>query len=88
MRFDNPIDNQVLAFLRNFIIKFNISVPQGLTSAAIPVKQPDTNYTILAMPSWNTTLWITAKSTSQFTGNFGTGAPANAKIDYMIIRDD
>lgn len=72
--------------VKNYI-NFNKTVPQGNTSANVSIKADSTNYLVLAMPSWNTTLWITNKTASGFTGNFGTAAPASAKIDYFVIEN-
>lgn len=70
--------------IKNFI-NYNKNVPQGNTSVTVTVNKEDTNYMVLAMPSWNTSLWITSKTAASFVGNFGTAAPAGAKIDYLVI---
>ena len=70
--------------VKNFI-NYNKTVPEGLTSATITVNNNDTNYMVLATPSWETTVWITNKTNTNFKGNFGTAAPAGAKIDYIVI---
>jgi hypothetical protein len=67
---------------------FNKSVPEGLTSAKVPFAeaQPDTNYMISATFSWLTAYKITAKTVNDFTVELSQAAPANAKVDYVILR--
>lgn len=48
--------------------------------------EPDASYGVMVVPNWSTTCYVTAKTRSGFTVEFGTAAPANAKIDWMIVR--
>lgn len=48
--------------------------------------EPDTSYAVMVVPNWSTTCYVTSKTRSGFTVEFGTAAPANAKIDWMIVR--
>lgn len=49
--------------------------------------EDDANYQIVATPSWNTTVWVTSKSTTGFTLNFGTSAPdANQTVAWLMFR--
>lgn len=68
-----------------------IALAQGVTTKAIgwAVNEPDTNYEVYITPSWNTTVFATAKLVSGFTANFGTATPdANQSIDVVLIRGD
>jgi len=45
--------------------------------------QPDAVY---VTPQWNTTVWITGKTTTGFTINFGTAAPTGGSyVDWVIF---
>lgn len=48
--------------------------------------EPDTSYAIQVTPSWGTTVWVTAKAKGGFTINFGTAAPADATVDWFLVR--
>jgi len=67
----------------------NVAVPEGATSLTItlPVAEPDTNYGVLVTPAWNTNCWVTGKTTTDFTVNFGTPAPTGGSyIDWFVYR--
>jgi len=65
-----------------------ITVTAGATSllVTLPEAEPDASYGVLVVPSWNTTVWVTNKTTSGFTVNFGTAPTADSPIDYFIYR--
>lgn len=49
--------------------------------------QPDTFYSVTATPEWNTTVWISDKTTAGFNINFGTAAPAGGSfVAWKIVR--
>jgi hypothetical protein len=48
--------------------------------------EPDSNYAVLVSPNWNTSVWITGKSTTGFIVNFSTPAPQGGMIDWFMIR--
>jgi len=48
--------------------------------------EPDAVYAVAVSPGWNTTTWITSKSTGGFRVNFGTTPPAESTLDWIIIR--
>ena len=66
----------------------NVAVTQGATSIAITFGTPlsDANYGVAVTPNWNTSVWVTGKTATGFTINFGTAAPAGATVDWMIRR--
>ena len=48
--------------------------------------EPDPNYGVTVTPSWNTTFWISDKSTTGFRLNFGTPAGKDSRIDWLMVR--
>lgn len=56
----------------------------NITSYALP----NTNFTVMALPSWTTTIEevYSSRTTTNVTLIFGTPAPASAKINFMILR--
>jgi hypothetical protein len=48
--------------------------------------EPDATYGVIVTPNWLTTVQVTSKTVSGFTINFGTPAPANAKVDWFLVR--
>lgn len=66
------------------------AVTLAATSVAVvfPREEPDAGYGVVATPNWGTTVWVTNKSTTGCTINFGTGAPANATVDLATFRGD
>jgi hypothetical protein len=66
----------------------NAPVTAGATSILItlPVTEPNNNYGVNVTPNWNTTVWVTGKTTTGFTVNFGTAAPSGAMIDWHLFR--
>jgi Pectate lyase superfamily protein len=49
-------------------------------------REPDPFFAVLVTPNWQTTVWVTNKASTGFTLNFDTAAPADAKVDYLIVR--
>jgi len=66
----------------------NVSVSASATSLAVtlPKAESDTNYGVLVVPQWNTTVWITNKTTTGFTINFGTAPSSNSALDWFVFR--
>jgi hypothetical protein len=48
--------------------------------------EPDIAYGVTVTPSWLTTVAVTAKRRDGFDLSFGTAAPANATIDWLLVR--
>jgi len=63
---------------------FNPSV--GATYYDVSDSDTDTEYTILVEVNWNTTVYITNKSTSGFRINFGTSAPEGASVRWVKVK--
>jgi hypothetical protein len=47
---------------------------------------PEANYAVIVMPNWDASAWMTNKTTTGFTIHFGTAVPANATVDWFIVR--
>jgi len=80
--------NITSANLQNFLRGNNVAVAAGATSLAVTLSQtlPSTNYAVYVTPQWNTTVWITGKTTTGFTINFGTAAPTGGSyVDWVIF---
>jgi len=74
--------------LQNYLKGNNVAVAAGATSLAVTLSQtlPSTNYAVYVTPQWNTTVWITGKTTTGFTINFGTAAPTGGSaLDWVIF---
>ena len=66
----------------------NVAVAAGATSLAVSLSVilPSTNYAVYVTPQWNTSYWITGKTTTGFTINFGTAAPTGGSaLDWVIF---
>jgi len=82
------IPNITSANLQNFFKGNNIAVAAGATSLAVTLSTalPSTNYAVYVTPQWNTSVWVTGKSTTGFTINFGTAAPTGGSyVDWVIF---
>jgi hypothetical protein len=65
-------------------------VAGGATSLSVTFlrQEPNVVYGVSCTPSWDTTVWVTGKSVSGFTIQFGT-APAGAEtVDWMTFRSE
>ena len=74
--------------LQNFFKGNNVAVAAGATSLAVslPTTLPNTNYAVYVTPQWNTSVWVTGKTTTGFTINFGTAAPTGGSyVDWVIF---
>lgn len=65
----------------------NISVSSGATNLTVGlVGLLDNTYAAICVPSWNTTWWITSKSSTGFTINFGTSPASTSQLDWTVTR--
>jgi len=72
----------------NYFKGNNVAVAAGATSLAVTLSLtlPTTNYAVYVTPQWNTSVWITGKTTTGFTINFGTAAPTGGSaLDWVIF---
>lgn len=47
---------------------------------------PDASYSAVCTSNYNTTCFVTGKTSTGFTLNFGTVAPASATVDWLVVR--
>jgi len=74
--------------LQNVFKGNNVAVAAGATSLAVTLSQalPSTNYAVYVTPQWNTSVWVTSKTTTGFTISFGTAAPTGGSyVDWVIF---
>jgi hypothetical protein len=92
LRYRSAVAFKHVAHLDEILVKviavFNQSVPAGTgqTNVTFPSAQPDTNYHAVVTPSWNTTVYVTDKSTTGFTINYGTAPASAGSIDITVWR--
>jgi hypothetical protein len=81
------VPNIVKAMIQNYFRGNNVPVSAGATSLAVTLPQtlPNTNYAVYVTPQWNTSYWITNKTTTGFTINFGTAPATNSALDWVIF---
>jgi hypothetical protein len=48
--------------------------------------EPDANYAVVVTTNWGTTAWVTNKTATGFTINFGTAAPSGAEAQWLLFR--
>lgn len=67
-----------------------IPVDPGVTDfdVVFVTKEQNSNYGLMMCPNWNTTFWVTDKSTTGFKANFGTVSPSDAFLDYSVNRSE
>ena len=66
----------------------NIPVENGGKEIKVlfKAKEPDAEYSLTVQPSWLARCAVTTKSNDSFVVSFDIPAPANAKIDWQLIR--
>ncbi|MEM4167704.1 MAG: hypothetical protein QXW98_04615 [Candidatus Caldarchaeum sp.] len=65
----------------------SVAVPAGTTSTTVIDPDTNDNYTIIVEVSWNTTVFITGKTATGFTINFGTAVPSGGRtIKWIKVR--
>ena len=90
-RFDGPVTTTGLSAdktpARNLRGK-NVAVKAGANSVTVefPVAETDGDYAVFVEQSWLGYRAITHKDTKGFTVQFEKPAPADAKLDWMIVR--
>lgn len=64
------------------------AVTVGLSSLDVELVNDrfDTAYTPIITPAWQTSVWVTAKTSTGFTANFGTPPASDSSFDWAIIR--
>jgi hypothetical protein len=63
-----------------------VGYPPGV-GAVVPTQvETDANYFIQVSPTWATTWYVSAKSTIAFTITFGTAAPSDQTVGWLMYR--
>ena len=72
----------------NNVRGYNVSVTAAATSQTVSflAAHPDANYSVFCTPNWSTTCYVSNKTTSGFTLNYGTAAPAAQLVDWFVAR--
>lgn len=67
-----------------------LAVPATNTALAVVFinSEATLKYGVIAIPNWNTAVWVTAKTASGCTLNFSNAAPANAAVDIATFRSE
>jgi hypothetical protein len=66
----------------------DVPVPAGRRRLEVrfPAPEPDRHYAVSVAPSWVTAWGVTSKSASGFVVEFAQPGPAQAKLDWIIVR--
>ncbi len=65
------------------------TVAPAATTLAIVVDLDRLPYQVFATPSWGTTVFVTAKTVTGFTINFGTAAPGGGgDLDWWVLQQE
>lgn len=69
---------------------YTLDLPQGLSSREVPFPQARRNqyYSASCSANYDTTCWVTNKTTNGFTVNVGTPAGAGAEIIYRVEQGE
>jgi hypothetical protein len=69
-------------------IGINTAVSAAATSLSVTFATPEPNaaYAVSITPFWNTTYWLTVKTATGFTINFGTAPSGASNLDWTIKR--
>lgn len=93
------MDPRTLERIRRLVVRFltaggnqvAVAVTAAATSVSItfPRSEPDVSYGVVATPDWDTTTYVTSKTTSGCTINFGTAAPGGGgAVDLVTFRTE
>lgn len=68
--------------------KVSLAVTNGTSTVTytFPYTDSDASYGVVATPTWSTTVYVSARSTTSLTLTFGTAAGANATVDIITFR--
>jgi hypothetical protein len=66
----------------------NVGVAEGQTELQVTFDRPEADdaYAVTVTPSWMTNIAVPAKTAAGFRVQFGTAAPAGAKVDWVLVR--
>lgn len=89
---DTRAEAQRDELFRRHLMRAGNLVAEPVTLAAtslvvtLPLSEQDANYGVSVTPSWLTTVRVHSKTTTGYTIEFGTGAPASATVDATTYR--
>lgn len=77
----------VISFSNN-VRGIDQAITTGATTLAVTfgTAYPDAAYAVTCTANYNTTCFVTGKTTTGFTLNFGTAAPASAAVDWFVAH--
>lgn len=67
--------------------KVKLAVSGTSVTWTFPRGEVDTTYGVLALPTWSTTCYVSARTTSTVTITFGTAAGVSDTVDILIFRE-
>lgn len=81
------VEGTYITFSNN-IRGYNVLVAALATSQTVTftTAHPDANYAVFCTPNWNTTCFVTNKTTTGFTLNYGAAAPSGQLVDWFVAR--
>ncbi|HSX27299.1 MAG TPA: hypothetical protein VLG25_00805 [Patescibacteria group bacterium] len=84
----NATFNSKVVSWSNNIRGYNVPIEAAAHSLFINFGSayPDVNYAVNCTPNYDTTCFVTNKTTHGFTLNFGTAAPEDAKVDWFVAH--
>lgn len=85
-RFDGYFETTSSAFSDTGQAFDGADMPPSIGVSVPSNHEPDANYAVVVTPSWETTAWVTNKATIGFTINFGTPAPTEAELQWLLFR--
>jgi hypothetical protein len=81
------VEGAYISFSNN-IRGYNVAVASSVASQTVTfgTAHSDANYAVFCTPNWNTTCFVTNKTTTGFTLNYGSAAPAGQLVDWFVAR--
>lgn len=72
----------------NNVRGYNVSVADTETTLDVTFGTAHSNasYAVMCTPNWNTTCFVSNKTTAGFTLNFGTAAGPSSLADWLVVR--
>lgn len=64
-----------------------VSATVATVTVRFALREQDARYGVLATPTWNTTVWVTAQTAEGCTLNFGTAPVGAESCTIMIVRE-
>ena len=71
--------------LGNDNFRGEVTVTANATTLRVDKTWETTPVSITITPSWNTTAWVTEKSTTGFTVNFGTPTTTDTNVNWLAV---